>query len=179
MADITQRSITEFTLLNTHSEDYISRDFTAAQLVRSDLATRQNIDNWFQEDLHIQNAVRLCREVLQPLRDVWAFVPNSVYRSQALERKLKGKSTKWVSKSQHTKGEAADIEVSGLTTLQLAEWIRDSYTFDQLIMEMFDPAKGPNSGWVHVSLSTVNRKELLSYVLHDGKYIYVPGLVMI
>ena len=177
MADLKQRSITEFTLLNTGPEDNISRDFTTYDLVRSDLAIRQNIDNWFQEDLHLQNAVRLCREVLQPLCDIWAFVPNSVYRSQALERKLKGKSTKWVSKSQHTKGEAADIEVSGLTTLQLAEWIRDSYTFDQLIMEMFDPAKGPNSGWVHVSLSEVNRKEILSYTLRGNKYIYVPGLV--
>ncbi len=105
-----------------------------------------------------------------------------MFRSQELERALKKKRRPWVSTSQHTRGLACDIEVSGIPTMDLARWVSENLEFDQVICECFNPAKGPNSGWVHVSLVPpgmgTNRREILSYVLDPtrGKYVYVNGL---
>jgi hypothetical protein len=105
-----------------------------------------------------------------------------VYRSQDLERAIKKKRRPWVSTSQHTKGQACDIEVAGIPTMDLARWVSENIDFDQLICECFNPVKGPNSGWVHVSLVPPgmgdNRREIMSYVLDPsrGKYVYVNGL---
>ena len=175
MADLSKHPIEIITIGSTHPDDLVSQNFYIRDLTRSELASRLNIPNWFQTDFELRNAVRVCREVLQPVRDrFWPFTPNSVYRSQALERRLKNKSAKWRSTSQHTRGEAADIEISGLSNLELARWIHEHLTYDQLILEYYDPAQGVNSGWVHVSLisaaspcvAAVNRREVLSF---DGK----------
>ena len=173
MANLVLQPLSSFILVTTTPNDYVSTNFTVRELVRSELATRLNLPNWFQSNDELRNAVRVCREVLQPIRDrFWPFTPNSVYRSQALERKLKGKPANWKSKSQHTRGEAADIEVSGLTNLELARWIRDHLPHDQLIAE-FVKLDDPTSGWVHVSLrENNNRGEVLTF---DG-IRYTKGL---
>ena len=128
--------------------------------------------------------IHLARHVLQPVRDAFgSFTPNSVYRSQSLERALKNKPATWLSTSQHATGEACDIEIVGMATLELAAWARDHLAdFDQIICECYDPRQGPNSGWVHVSLkapgSGANRRQCLSYVADpaSGRLVYVHGL---
>jgi hypothetical protein len=61
-------------------------------------------------------------------------------------------------------------------------WVSRNLEFDQLICECYDPAQGPNSGWVHVSLKAPgvrrNRAQLLSYVMDPRRrsYAYVDGL---
>ena len=62
--------------------------------------------------------------MLQPLREEFGrFSPNSVYRCQALERALKKKPAGWKSTSQHCSGEATDVEMPGVKTLDLARWV--------------------------------------------------------
>lgn len=162
--------------------DRISANFRCADLVRSELAVRRGIDNGFADLDALRAAVYLCRTLLQPLADAFgAFRPNSVYRSQALERALKGKPAGWVSASQHTKGEACDLGLPGLATLELAQWAAAHLPYDQIICECYDPAEGAHSGWVHVSLRPpgrgANRRQLLSYVRNRrGQYAYVEGL---
>jgi hypothetical protein len=141
------------------------------------------IDNSFTSSEEVQAAANLCRNVLQAVRNEFgSFVPNSVFRGQELERALKKKPADWTSNSQHTRGQACDIEIPGLTTMDLANWVIQNLEFDQVICECFNRAKGPNSGWVHVSLVPPgrgdNRREILSYVMspQEGKYIYVEGL---
>ena len=164
-------------------QDLVSRNFRFHELTRSEIALRQRIDNRFESVRHLRAAVHLCRKVLQPLRERFgSFSPNSVYRSQALERALKGKPARWVSSSQHAVGEACDVEIPGVSTLELARWAAANLQFDQIICECFDPAKGANSGWVHISLRApgagANRAKLLSYVWdrRAAQYVYVPGL---
>ena len=164
--------------------DQVSKNFQLYELTRSELAQRLRIDNAFASASELRAAVNLCREVLQPLRDKFGrFSPNSVYRCQALERALKKKPASWKSPSQHCVGEAADVEIPGMATLELARWVERHLKFDQLICECYDPRQGPNSGWVHISLkapgSGTNRGELLSYVFDPRKrtYAYVEGLV--
>jgi len=164
-------------------DDRVSTHFWFGELSRSELADRLGIRNAFTSANQVRSAVYLCRNVLQPMRDEFgAFAPNSVYRCQALERALKKKPASWTSGSQHTAGEACDVNIPGVSTLELAQWAARNLEFDQLICECYDPAKGPNSGWVHVSLrppgTRENRRQLLSYILDRDRrrYVYVDGL---
>lgn len=168
---------------NAGPDDFVSPNFKFYELTRSETASRLRIDNSFPGARELRAAVFLCRNVLQPVRDALGrYSPNSVFRCQALERALKKKRADWTSKSQHTLGQACDIEIPGMPTLQLAEWVTKHLQFDQVICECYDPAKGPNSGWVHVSIVPPgygqNRKLSLSYVVDPttGKYVYVEGL---
>jgi hypothetical protein len=174
--------ISQFTLANTHHDTRVSPNFLVYELTRSELADRRGIPNNFATDSELRAAIHLAREVLQPIRDKFgSFTPNSVFRGHPLERALKNKPETWLSTSQHSRGEACDVEIVGMSTLALAEWARDNLTFDQIICECYDPAKGPNSGWVHISLKAPgtgeNRGQLLSYIASHGKMVYVPGLV--
>lgn len=56
----------------------------------------------------------------------------------------------YYARKSHPKGEAADIEISGISNDDLYFWIRDHLAFDQLIREFPKPSE-PTSGWVHVS----------------------------
>ncbi len=174
--------ISEITLANITPQTLIAPNFMVYELTRSELADRRGINNYFPSDKELRAAIHLAREVLQPIRDALGkFTPNSVFRGNPLERALKNKPASWLSTSQHSRGEACDIEIVGMSTLALAEWARDNLTFDQIICECYDPAKGPNSGWVHISLKAPgtgeNRGQLLSYIASHGKMVYVPGLV--
>ena len=168
-------AIEKFTLANTLPTDWIANSFIVGELTKSDLAARHGINNWFRTDAQLQSAVFTCRCVLQPIRaGLGPFVPNSVFRSQALERALKKKPTTWRSTSQHTLGQAADIEIPGMSNYDLADWINKYLkTWDQLIVE-FCSANDPSAGWVHISIRAYgkNRQEVLSF---DGKN-YLPGL---
>lgn len=182
MADLSDLAWDEFGL-GVGPDDRVSANFRCYELTRSQVAARQGIDNGFESAEALQCAVYLCREVLQPVRDAFGpFSPNSVYRCQDLERALKNKRRPWTSTSQHTRGQACDIEIPGIPTLDLARWVADRLEFDQLICECYDPTRGPNAGWVHVSLLPpgrgTNRKNLLSYVMDPaaGRYVFVDGL---
>ena len=86
------------------------------------------------------------------------MVVNSGYRSPELNEAIGGSE-----ESQHCKGEAADIEIPGVSNKELAEWIRDNLSYDQLILEFYNGVD-PRSGWVHVSYvdDKTNRKSTLT-----------------
>ena len=182
--DSSQTSLPEISLAHLDPRTLIAPNFRAYELTQSELATRRGIPNGFANDQHLRAAIHLARQVLQPVRARFGpFTPNSVYRSQALERALKNKPATWVSTSQHALGEACDLEIVGMATLELAAWARDNLDdFDQIICECYDPSTGPNSGWVHVSLRPPgqgsNRRQCLSYVPDpvSGQLVYVDGL---
>ena len=182
MADLTAVAWDQFPA-RPDPQDRVTPNFRFYELYKSDTAERLRIDNRIASARMVRAAVNLCRRVLQPLRDQFgAFSPNSVYRCQALERAVKKKPASWTSSSQHTVGEACDVEIPGMATLELARWVAQHLEFDQIVCECYDPAKGPNSGWVHISLrapgGVANRGELKSYIWdkRKGDYVYVAGL---
>lgn len=145
----------------------LSKNFTLAEMLKSQTAERKGIDNTPGEQ-DIQHLLALAQEVLQPVRDHFGQVTvNSGFRCTELNRALGSKDS-----SQHRVGQAADIEVAGISNMELAEWIRDNLEFDQLILEFWYPSTGPNSvpnaglnsGWVHVSYKDdgENRKQVLT-----------------
>jgi len=150
----------------------LSENFSLAEFTKSQTAERKGIDNTPQGE-HMDAAVSLFENVVQKVRDHFGpTVINSGYRSPDLNAAVGGSS-----RSQHCKGEAADIEVPGVPNAEVAEWIRDNLEFDQLILEFYTPGI-PDSGWVHVSYVADgdNRKESLTAARVDGKTQYSTGI---
>ena len=150
----------------------LSKNFTMAEFIKSDTATKLGIDNTPQGE-HLEAAKALFENVVQKVRDHFGpTVLNSGYRSPKLNEAVRGVAT-----SQHCLGEAADIEVPGVANGTLAQWIVDNLDFDQVILEFYTPGE-PSSGWVHVSYKAdgTNRKKALTASRIDGKTVYSNGI---
>lgn len=182
--DLSTTPLKDLRIADIDPQDRIAKHFRLYELTVSETADRQRIDNRIPDDEVLRSAVHLAREVLDPVRETFgSFSPNSVFRSQALERALKAKPSSWISTSQHAEGRACDVEIVSKPTLELAQWVSTTLAdFDQIICECYDPRKGPNSGWVHISLlppgAGRNRRQVLSYVVDpgSGRLVYVNGL---
>jgi hypothetical protein len=95
----------------------------------------------------------------------------SGFRSQALNRVVGGAPN-----SQHTTGEAADIEIPGIANADVFRHIVKNLPFDQVIAELLDRNDG-SAGWIHVSYSRAKlRHEDLSFLGRGKGKGYVPGL---
>lgn len=149
----------------------LSKNFTLAEMTKSDTARSRGIDNSPSEE-HLENLKLLAEKVLQPIRDHFGPTKiNSGYRSPALNEAVRGSRT-----SQHCHGQAADVEVRGVANYDLAKWIEDNLDYDQLILEFYTPGI-PDSGWVHVSYTGKNhRKQSLTATKVNGKTQYSVGL---
>lgn len=152
---------------------FLTKNFTLHEFTKSPQAIRLGIDNT-PNPQQISNLTLLCQNILQPVRDHFdkAVTVNSGYRCKQLNDATPGSSKT----SQHTKGEAADIEIVGVSNYDLATWILNNTMFDQTILE-YHNHNSPNSGWVHVSYSrTHNRRQVLSKLLGNKKYL--TGLIV-
>jgi hypothetical protein len=138
----------------------LSANFTLEECVKSQTALRQNIEN-VPDAAQVEALKRLAGAVLQPVRLHFgrAVFITSGFRCEALCRAIGSKPT-----SQHALGQAADFEIPGISNPDVAAYIRDELSFDQLILEYYDPEAGPNSGWVHCSYvgEAENRKQTLT-----------------
>lgn len=149
----------------------ISKNFSLKELTRSQTAVRLGIDNNPGEE-ELINLVVLVHQILQPCRDEFGTVSvNSALRVQKLNQSI-GSSDR----SQHILGQAADFEAYSVSNYELATWIKDTLSYDQLILEY--PGPDPRDGWVHCSFRRdgSNRKEVKTAVRDAGKTIYQPGL---
>jgi zinc D-Ala-D-Ala carboxypeptidase len=150
----------------------LSKNFTMAEFTKSQTAERKGIDNTPQGE-HLEAAKALFENVVQKVRENFGVtVINSGYRSPDLNEAVGGSS-----RSQHCKGEAADIECPGTANADVANWIVDNLDFDQVILEFYTPGI-PDSGWVHVSYKAdgSNRKSILTAKRVDGKTVYENGI---
>jgi len=151
----------------------LTKNFTLAEMTKSETALRHGMENTPGEN-EIGNLKLLCEKVLQPVRDHFGkgVKVNSGFRHPDVNAKVGGSRT-----SDHTRGQASDIEIPGVPNAELAEWIKDNLEFRQLILEFYTPGV-PDSGWVHVSyVAEDNKKEVLTATKKDGKTVYLPGLV--
>ena len=150
----------------------LSENFTLQEFTKSQTAIRKGLDNTPAE-AHIENAKELFANVVQKVRDNFGVtIINSGYRGPDLNYAIGGSNT-----SQHTRGQAVDIECPGTPNYDVANWIEENLDFDQLILEFYTPGI-PDSGWVHVSYKTEdNRKSVLTAMKENGKTIYKPNLI--
>ncbi|EMO41406.1 peptidase M15 [Leptospira noguchii serovar Autumnalis str. ZUN142] len=142
----------------------LSKNFTLSQLT----VTQTGLPN-VPDERQIVNLKRLSEEILEPLREAIGkpIEINSGFRSPAVNRKVKGSVT-----SQHMAGEAADVCVAGMSTLDIVKVITKlKLPFHQLINE------GTNTGvtWVHVSVAPQGikpKKEILNAFGSPGRMKY-------
>lgn len=127
----------------------LSKNFTYEELCHSSVAERKGLKNRpktkEEESVVIENLKALCMEVLQPLRDYLGkpVVISSGYRSEEVNKAVGG-----VKRSQHLRGEAADIHVENTEQLiVIMHFIMDNCDFDQLIWEK----NKAGAQWAHVS----------------------------
>lgn len=151
----------------------LTANFSLHEMTKSETALRKGMPNEPTE-ADIANLKLLAEKVLQPLRDHYGVgvKVNSGYRSPDVNAAVGGSRT-----SDHCKGQAADIEIAGIPNATLAQYIKDSLQYTQLILEFYTPGI-PDSGWVHVSYDANNLKcQTLTATKKDGKTAYLNGLV--
>ena len=137
----------------------LSKYFTLDELTKSQTALRLNIDNR-PPDHVVANLGALSNHILEPVRHHFnrAFSPSSGYRCAALNKIIGAKAT-----SRHVLGQAVDFEIPSVANYEVALWIRDNLTFDQLILE-YHARGAPYSGWIHCSYhKNINRQQALIF----------------
>jgi zinc D-Ala-D-Ala carboxypeptidase len=138
----------------------LSKNLTLFEMTRSETAKRKGVSNQPTPE-HIENMKVLAEKIFEPIREHFnaPIYVTSGYRSAALNKKIGGAKN-----SQHLTGEAMDIDMdghsSGVTNVQIFNWIRANLIFDQLIWE-YGSSISPD--WVHVSYNTsgTNRRQVL------------------
>ena len=143
----------------------LSKHFTRAEFERSQTALRRGLANVMPQAA-LENARRLCGEVLEPIRAHFGPVlVTSGYRSVALNEAIGGSPH-----SQHCEGCAADIVAPGVPAIEVCKWVRaEGLPYDQLIHE---------GDWTHVSWCAEDRRRghCLTARFAGGRASYVPGL---
>jgi zinc D-Ala-D-Ala carboxypeptidase len=130
----------------------LSENFTLEQLTRSQTATRLKIENK-PNDNEIEALKWLCIKILDPLvklfetKKLGTLQLTSGFRSLSLNRSIGSKAT-----SQHTKGQACDFVVNGMTVNQAYDLIKGTdLPYDQLINEF--------GQWLHISYDRNKTKQ--------------------
>lgn len=128
-------------------------NFSISELCNSSIAKQKNIRNTPSLN-ELDNMLNLIVCCLQPIRDYVKkpIIISSGYRSYALNKEVGG-----VYNSQHTKGQAVDFTIPGMSINEIINLIRNSgIEYDQLINEY--------NRWVHISYAKGhNRKQILKY----------------
>jgi hypothetical protein len=151
----------------------LSEHLDLSEVIRSESAKRNGIDNTPPPE-HIENFKKLAENIFEKVRSNFR-VPihiSSGYRCEALNKAIGGASS-----SQHSKGEAIDIDMdgtpNGVTNSMIFDYIYKNLDFDQLIWEFGNET---NPDWVHVSYSHTGkqRKEALVGYKTNGVTHYKP-----
>lgn len=124
-------------------------NFTISELVHSDTATRQNINN--MPDLKsLDNMLDLIVFLLQPIRDKFGSIRvTSGYRCEQLNRLLKGATN-----SNHKIGAAADIIPLKATFKQIYDFIINNLDYDECFIEK----NSTGTMWLHVAYRKGNNR---------------------
>ena len=132
----------------------IGRHFTLQELKHSNTATAEGINNE-PGPAAIEALRALCAAVLDPLREALgsSITVNCAYRGPVLNKRVGG-----VANSQHLTGQAADLQASAKSVLDLFKLtLQLGLPYDQVIYE----ARSATSKWLHVSHAVgANRGEI-------------------
>ena len=129
----------------------MSLNFKISELIYSDLAIQNNINN-IPDINSLDNMLELIFYCLQPIRELIKkpMLITSGFRNFQVNKLAKGKIN-----SQHLKGQAVDFIIKGMKPKKIIDMIlKSNIPFDQLINEY--------DAWVHISFDkTNNRRQIL------------------
>ena len=144
----------------------MDRQVSLKELLFSETATRLGINN-IPNDQSLFNLQTLIYEVIEPIINKFGDIKiTSGYRSPELCKAIGSSIT-----SQHCLGMAVDCEVLGIPNKELADWVVNNLEYDQVILEFWEKDK-INSGWVHISYCSTNRKMYLRAYKANGRTVY-------
>ncbi|HEX4916377.1 MAG TPA: D-Ala-D-Ala carboxypeptidase family metallohydrolase [Limnobacter sp.] len=157
-------------LCKANFPECVTQHFSLTELT----VTKTGLPNKPHSPVVIANLRELATTILHPVFETFGprLTINSAYRSPAVNKAVGGSAT-----SQHCFGQAADFVVMGMSTYDLACWVRDNLKYGQLILEEYVPGTQA-TGWVHCSIRTsrfedvVNTKFKGSRTLHSGILLY-------
>lgn len=145
--------------MDKNTQTRLSEHFTLEEMCRSGAAVRHRIDNTPDRE-QTERLRQLCLNVLEPLRRRFGVIRiTSGFRSERLNAIVGGADT-----SQHMRGEAADIHISGMETgRKMYEYITANLDFDQLL---FEHSMSNGACWLHVSYKAgkgQNRRQAIPF----------------
>lgn len=168
-------------------KDKLSPHFSLWEMANTWRTGRTEAANFLYAHYYRASLTKLCVELLQPMRDYFQrpIMINSAMRWAEQNTLTLDQSTNWWEgidvdirsvyakkkykpRSQHTRGEGADVRVSGVPVRELWDWAREECPnpFGQAIYEV-----GARSAWLHISIPgirTTNGKLIYGEVL-DAK----------
>lgn len=146
----------------------LSEHFTLAEFCTSQTAARMGraIE---PSPADLQNLARLCVSVLEPLR---AALGRPIHVSSGIRPLWLNQAIGGSTSSAHIDGRAADIEVPGMSALEVCRRVVDLHLpIDQVIHEF--------GSWCHVGIAKVDtrpRNELLTARVVAGRTTYESGV---
>lgn len=136
--------------------------FTLNEMIYSDTAKKKGIDNTPSEEVkkHLNDLMAVLDKIRGALGK--PITVSSGYRCPKLNAAVGGSAT-----SGHLRGDAADLQVKGLTAKELGLFIQGylqgaNIAWDQLIVE-----KSGRTEWIHLGLKNqagLQRKQLFSII---------------
>jgi len=136
------------------SKIQLSENFKLSEFVK----TSTGFDNVPPADV-IEQLKLLCKNILQPLRNHLGkpITITSGYRSPLVNSNVPGSSKT----SQHMKGQAADLQIAGMTNQQIIDVVRSlRLPYDQVIdEERKNLITGNTSKWIHISYNPAGARK--------------------
>ena len=137
----------------------LSKNFTLQELTRTSRESLQNVNiEQATNDLAVlQNLTNLAVKILQPIRDFYSkpVKVTSGYRSKALNIAVGGSQT-----SQHSHGEAADIQIEGISVDKLFEDLKSGKVVPLDDVGQVIKEKVGGAEWIHISIMTPRYSEI-------------------
>lgn len=145
----------------------LSQNLTLEEVTKSNTAEKRGINNTEMTDNILENLKAVAQHIFQPVRDALGPIRiSSGYRSPALNQVIGGAKS-----SQHSKGEALDLQGIKCQNNSIFKHIKDNLDYDQLIWEF---GSDENPDWVHVSFRKwgKNRNMILKSTKTNDKTVY-------
>ena len=143
----------------------LTESFTIGNLTRSPSTTFDNPLRGGVGDLSLEeiccNLKLLAVNCLEPIK--------AQYRDLIITNTWRPPGSN--SKSQHPKGQAADMQFRSAKKsdyFQIAQWIKENIQFDQLLLEY--KTTGTGLPWIHISFSKTNNRNQILTLLNNVTY---------
>lgn len=138
----------------------LSANFTLDELTntnKSDELRAINRETALNGQETLKNLTALAQKILQPIRDFYKqpVVVSSGYRCKALNVAVGGSQT-----SQHSHGEAADIQIEGISVDKLFEDLRSGKVVPLDDVGQVIKEKVGGAEWIHISIMTPRYSEV-------------------
>ena len=138
----------------------LSANFTLDELTntnKSDELRAINRETALNGQETLKNLTALAQKILQPIRDFYKqpVVVSSGYRCKALNVAVGGSQT-----SQHSYGEAADIQIDGVSVDKLFEDLKSGKVVPLDDVGQVIKEKVGSAEWIHISIMTPRYSEI-------------------